>query len=134
MPGLVRWLRATQRVRPDTLLVRELPVNGRRVDLVTFTRSGLASAYELKLGSFGRALEQALYNTYSFERSWIVNDRLPGSSRLKDASDMGVGVISLASGTPELVVSAPSRRIDKTIRDRIARKVYEQSRMSVQHI
>src|SRR5438128_7516393 len=68
---LLAWLNGTRRITPDTHVALELSWFGRRVDVATLTRSRRAVAYELKLGSLGRALEQAVYNRISFDRSYV---------------------------------------------------------------
>ena len=62
---LIQWLEARRWVREDSVVALEMPLSGRRVDLVVLTRSGALSAFELKLGGFSRVLEQAVYNRRS---------------------------------------------------------------------
>lgn len=90
---LLGWLEARRWIRGDSVVVEELPLNGRRVDVSTLTRSGSLSAYELKLGSFGRALEQAFYNRRAYDKSWIVLNAVPRASNLLEAERVGVGVL-----------------------------------------
>lgn len=108
MPQLVGWLRRSRWVRDDSILVRELPVNGRRADLATLTRSGMASAFELKLGGFSRALEQASYNRHAFDRSWLVLGGTPRASNLDEAQRFGIGVIVVGTATRILVRPGPA--------------------------
>ena len=46
---LLEWLKAKGWLREDTIVSRELPWMGRRVDLAILTRSGRTTAYELKI-------------------------------------------------------------------------------------
>lgn len=109
VPDLVKWLRRTRRLRIDSQVVLEFPLHGRRIDMVTATRSGAISAFELKLGNFGRALEQAAYNRFIFDRSWIVVGAEPRGANLEEARKYGIGVIVVSdrvavrvSPTPQL--------------------------------
>lgn len=93
LPYLIRWLVQTGRIRDRTRVAYELPWMGRRVDLAVLTGRGRASAFELKLGSLQRALEQAAYNASSFHRSWVVTGNLPRAEGLHWAEQAGVGII-----------------------------------------
>lgn len=104
---LLEFLRSRRWVRPTTTVLSEFAWNGRRVDLATLTASGRSSAFELKLGSFGRALEQAMYNRLSFDRSWVVISGIPRASSLAEAEQNGVGVIVVGDNTRVLLNVAP---------------------------
>ncbi|GAA1495198.1 hypothetical protein GCM10009628_02000 [Paeniglutamicibacter kerguelensis] len=99
-------------------MVREFPVSGRRVDLAALTKSGVLSAFELKLDDFGRVLEQAVYNRQTFDRSWIVIGRTPRDSSLNDASRFGVGVITIIGDQAKILVTPGTPSCDRTARDR----------------
>lgn len=104
MPPLVEWLRSMRWLRADSVIMRELPVNGRRVDLVTMTKSGVMSAFELKLSGFGRVLEQAIYNRQTFDRSWIVVGNHPRQSNVDQAQRFGVGIIVVTGSEPTVLL------------------------------
>lgn len=93
LPGLVRWLVATGRLRKRTHVAYEVPWLGRRVDLALVTGRGATTAYELKIGRLSRALEQAAYNRQSFNRSWVVTGNRPKPDGLKWAKELGVGLL-----------------------------------------
>ena len=90
---LLRFLASVGRIRHDTAIVHEFPWNGRRIDIVTRTVTGVISAYELKIGNVSRAIEQATYNTLSFDRSWIVVDREVRASSGELCVTLGIGII-----------------------------------------
>lgn len=92
-PNLMRWLIGTGRVRERTHVALEVPLHGRRVDVATMTARGVTSAFELKIGSLQRALEQAAYNRSTFHRSWVVTANMPKETGLDWARQLGVGVI-----------------------------------------
>lgn len=96
------WLNA------DSHLRVELAWNGRRIDVATCTKTGITSAYELKLGSFQRVLEQAMYNRLSFDKSWIVVAGTPNPSSSLQAIENGIGIIIWDGST--MRVAAPARR------------------------
>jgi len=122
LPGLMDFLWSTRRLRPGALLVEELAWHGRRVDLATLTSSGVISAYELKLGNFGRALEQATYNRLSFDRSWIVVGETPNESNLALAVRHHIGVI-VATERVRIVVPAPLYQCEAELRRRLTGKI-----------
>lgn len=124
---LIEWLTSRRWVRSDTVIVEELPVNGRRVDLSVLTRSGSLSAFELKIGGFGRALEQAYYNRRLYDRSWVVVSAVPRNSNLYEAELAGVGVIVFRQQTFEVLVQ-PGRPVHQLLsRQRLATKIRERS-------
>lgn len=131
LPHLVDWLRANRWVREDSIIVREFPINGRRVDLVTMTRSGTMSAFELKLGGFGRVLEQAAYNRQSFDRSWIVVGSMPKPANISDASRFGVGLIVVSGSSPAVVVRPGSPDFDWQSRARARKRLMEMGEYGV---
>src|SRR5690242_1063296 len=83
---LLALLRRRGWVRPDTLVAYELPWHGRHVDMVTMTRGGVLVSYELKLSSFGRVLEQSIYNRLSFDRSYLVVAAVPRAVNMASAA------------------------------------------------
>jgi len=125
MPPLVGWLRDRRWLREDSIVVRELPINGRRVDLVTMTRSGVIAAFELKLGGFARVLEQAAYNRHNFDKSWIVIGSQPRLPNIDEAARFGVGII-VVSGAKITVVLRPGHSTsDPQARSRLRRRLME---------
>ncbi|MDJ0459826.1 hypothetical protein PUN71_021695 [Arthrobacter sp. NQ7] len=92
---LLNMMRSRGWINENSLVLSEMPLNGRRADLATLTKSGIASAYEMKMGSFHRVLEQAMYNRLSFDRSWIVVNHRPTPKNLEQARENGIGVIVL---------------------------------------
>lgn len=125
IPIVVDWLYGRRWLRQDSKIVREFPLHGRRVDLVTSTRSGSTAAYEFKLGSFGRVLEQAVYNRGHFDRSWIVIDARPRPINVAEARRFGVGIIVLSGSSPEIIVkpelvAASSRVTARRIQHRLS--------------
>ena len=123
LPGLFDFLRTSGRLRADTIVVEELPWHGRRVDMVTLTRSGVLSSYELKLNNFGRVLEQATYNQLSFDRSWIVVGRQPNELNLALAERFRIGVIVICGGAKMLVPAPLIRCEEMVLRQRLAYKI-----------
>lgn len=123
MPRLLAMLRRSGRLRPGAVLATELPWHGRRVDLATLSASDVLSAYELKLGSFGRVMEQAVYNQLSFDRSWMVVGAIPGPSNLELARRHRIGVISVTSSFARILIPAPSERNDPVLRRRLVIKM-----------
>jgi hypothetical protein len=125
---LLGWLAARRWIREDSVVIEELAINGRRVDVSTLTRSGTLSAFELKLGSFGRALEQAFYNARLYDRSWIVLDAMPRVRNVEEAVQCGVGVL-VRSGPSFVVVCQPGPRASDLVpRRRVTEKIREQVR------
>lgn len=128
---LMEWLQRSRRVRSDTVILREFPWFGRRVDLVTLTCSGIATAYELKLNNTKRAIHQAGYNKLVFDRSYVVTLSHPTPMNLKHAHDSGVGFIVLTNNTMRLVQESPLDRAHRTLRHRLLRAMYGKSQLDV---
>jgi hypothetical protein len=120
---LLRYLAATGRIRPDTFIVHEFPWNGRRVDIVTRTVTGIISSFELKIGNVSRAIEQAAYNTVSFDKSWIVVDREISTRNSQWCADLGIGVIVVAENRVRIQASARRLQIDPPLKRRLALKL-----------
>jgi hypothetical protein len=125
MPPLVGWLQRKRWVRADSVVMREVPVNGRRVDLVTMTKSGVMSAFELKLGGFGRVLEQAVYNRQTFDKSWIVIGNHPRQANLDQAERFGVGIIVVRESNPAVLLRPGSAVCGGQSRQRARLKLME---------
>lgn len=128
---LLQFLLERRWVRSDTLIVHELPWHGRRVDMVTRTRTGSLTSYEFKLGSFGRALEQALYNRMSFDRSYIVIDGMPRPTNLALSELYSVGVIMVAESQATCLLKSPARRANSPLRNRLNARVLEAGEVDV---
>lgn len=123
LPVMIDWMRNLRWVRADTVLVPELPVNGRRVDLAVMTKSGTLSSFELKLGGFGRALEQASYNQLSFDRSWVVVGGMPRNENLLAARTFGIGVIVCSYSTPRILLRPGKPDPDANLRARLQERM-----------
>lgn len=123
LPPLVEWLRRRRRIRDDTVLVTELPWFGRRVDLASMTRSGITTAFELKLRDNGRALEQATFNTLSFDRSYVVTATMPKNGLLGHAAEVGVGVIVVSHGKVTLLLEAKLSPRELILRPRLLERL-----------
>lgn len=107
LPALLRWLHHRGRIRPDTLVTMEMPWFGRRIDLVTLTRSGRLTAYELKLHTNQRVIEQAAYNRISFDTSYIVTGRMPTRRSRTMALEAGLGLIVVSHDVELLEQAGP---------------------------
>ena len=128
---LLDWLNSRRWIRDDTVVIEELAVNGRRVDVSTLTRSGTLSSFELKLGSFGRALEQSFYNKRLYDRSWIVVNAMPRQRNIDEALLCGVGVL-VRSGSSFVIACPPGPIASDLIpRQRVTEKIREQVRRHV---
>ena len=103
---LMRFLATSGRIRHDTLIVHEFPWNGRRIDIVTRTVTGITSAYELKIGNVGRAIEQATYNALTFDKSWIVVAREVTPRNLDICTRFGVGILVVDDSGVRIQLSA----------------------------
>ena len=118
---LLEWLKAKGWLREDTIVSRELPWMGRRVDLAILTRSGRTTAYELKIRDNRRALQQAAYNKLAFDRSYVVTESEPMQINKTLAQEVGVGFILLRRDGSTRVIQhsstcAPRRHIAATSR------------------
>lgn len=117
---LLAHLRNTRRILPTTIVKREFAWSGRRVDLVTLNQSLVTTAYELKVASIQRAVEQAAYNRLSFDRSWVVTTGRPGQPGLLEAKELGVGVMSLQDGRFRVLIAAERQsRTSSIVRTRL---------------
>jgi hypothetical protein len=129
MPALMRWLIATGRVRARTGIAHELPWLGRRVDLALITGRGTTSAFELKIGSLQRVIEQAAYNGSSFHRSWIVTGNRPRSEGIGWARQLGVGLVVVQDDAAESLVQAAEQRPHPATVKRHRAAIYARSAM-----
>lgn len=129
---LVAFLRRTRRIGPESHVIVEFPWNGRRVDVATLSKSLDTSAYELKLASIQRAIEQAGYNRLAFDRSWVVTRGRTGERALAEARHLGVGVMSLIDGKMQLLLAARRQpRENRIIRARLLTQLRKGASASV---
>ena len=121
---LLDWLRRTGRIREDTIIVRELPWQGRRIDLATLTRSGRLTAYELKLNGSKRAFVQASYNSASFDRSYVVTASMPVERNMAVAREATIGIILISKGgDPQLIAPCAMEGPNPLLRSRLLRRI-----------
>ncbi|TQO19486.1 hypothetical protein FB472_1043 [Rhodoglobus vestalii] len=98
------------------------------MDLATLNSTGTASAFELKLSSFQRVLEQAIYNRLSFDRSWIVVANTPNDDNLAVAREYGIGVIVLQDRMRVVALAAKQPRSNRKIRSRLLGRLLGQQK------
>jgi hypothetical protein len=122
---LLNWLLQRRRIRADTLVARELFWHGRRIDVVTLTKTGVATAYELKLRHMRRALEQSSLNGVSFDRSCIVTASRPAKENLAQAEALGLGVmlVNLATDRVHLLLRPVLQDVGPVVRLRLRRQI-----------
>ena len=118
---LVEWLYRRRRARADTIILREFPWFRRRVDLVTLSCSGTASAFELKLRDNKRAVRQAAYNKLVFDRSYVVTASEPTEENLRRAHEASVGFILLTRDFARLLQESPASPVCNKLRRRLLR-------------
>src|ERR1035438_9281258 len=118
---LLVWLTRRRWIRSDTLVVRELPWHGRRVDVATLTKTGIATAYELKLHHTRRVLEQSSLNGLSFDRSCIVTASRPSQENLGQAVALGLGIllVNLVTNQVDLLLRPVLQDVGPTVRLRL---------------
>lgn len=116
---LLAWLQSRGRLRKDTIVSRELPWLGRRVDLATLSRSGRTTAYELKVRDNRRALEQAAFNKLAFDRSYVVTESEPAEANKALAREVGVGFILLRNGSTRVIQHSSTDAPRSTLRKRL---------------
>lgn len=110
LPALLSWLVATGRLTAQTTVAFEVPVCGRRVDVGLLSARGVTTAFELKIGSLQRAIQQGSYNVASFHRSWVVTGNEPRPTGVRWARETGVGVLYV-HGDVVRVILVPSRNV-----------------------
>lgn len=119
LPPLLAWLRRTRRVNGRTEIAYELAWFGRRVDVATLSSSLRSAAYELKIGSLGRALEQACYNRLAFDRSFVVINAVPRRENLILAAEHAIGLIVVQGDKVRQVLQSPLIPPDPVLRARL---------------
>ena len=95
--GLLRWLVRAGWVGSASAAAFEVPWRGRRIDLVTINAKGYVSAFEFKLGGTGRVFEQAIYNSFSAHRSFVVSGSRPNVEYQGLARSHGIGLFTVLS-------------------------------------
>ena len=129
---LLKWLKAKRWLREDTIVSREVPWMGRRVDLATLTRSGRTTAYELKIRDNRRALQQAAYNKLAFDRSYVVTETEPMQVSKTLAQEVGVGFILVRrDGATRVIQRSSTYAPRRTLRQRLVAAIRS---MEVDHV
>lgn len=127
LPPLMDWLVRSGRIGARTSVAYEVPWLGRRIDLALLSGSGATTAFELKLGSYSRALEQAIYNAAAFHRSWIVIGNRPRDAGLRLAAEYGIGVLSVRAGEIANLLMPVPLRPDPIIVGRLRRQIVQRA-------
>jgi hypothetical protein len=90
---VLRWLLSTRWLGSASRAAFEVPWRGRRIDLVTTNGKGQVSAFEFKMDGTRRVFEQAMYNSISTHRSFIVSGARPSHEYRSLAEAHGLGLI-----------------------------------------
>lgn len=127
--ALLHWLVNMGWLGSASHVAFEVPWRGRRIDLVTANGKGHVSTFEFKLNGTRRAFEQAMYNSISANRSFIVSRVTPRPAYRALAQAHGLGVIVI-NGKIELVqrpvAQEPKSTLLHSLRDRaLARSGYD---------
>jgi hypothetical protein len=117
--SVLRWLLNIGWLGPATKAAYEVPWRGRRIDLVTTNSKGQLTAFEFKMDGSQRVFEQALYNSISAHRSFVVSGARPSPEYQGLAEAHGIGLI-VVNGKVDLlqrsVLKAPDTRLVRDLR------------------
>ena len=116
---LLDYLQQSRRVNSSTIGRKEFPWHGRKVDFATLTKSRVSTAYELKLSDNFGAIEQAIRNSYAFDRSFVVTATYPNKKSLAIAARFGIGVMFVQPEAVRTVLKPNRSEIDKRARARL---------------
>lgn len=94
----MEWLRRVRIAQPGALLGEEVFLHGKRIDLVLLSRSGILSTFELKTSHTASVLHQALLNSLSADRSYVVTAVSPSKDNLEYAAEIGIGWLVIRDG------------------------------------
>lgn len=100
--AVLRWLTNARWLGTASRVAFEVPWRGRRIDLVAISGNGGLSAFEFKLGGTRRVFEQAIYNSGSVHRSYVVSAGMPRPEYRELALAQGLGVF-VVNGRVELL-------------------------------
>lgn len=100
--AVLRWLTNARWLGTASRVAFEVPWRGRRIDLVAINGNGGLSAFEFKLGGTRRVFEQAIYNSGSVHRSYVVSAGMPRPEYRELAQAQGLGVF-VVNGRVELL-------------------------------
>lgn len=116
---LLRWLVGARWIGSASSAAFEVPWRGRRIDLVTVNSRGYVSTFEFKLGGTGRVFEQAIYNSFSAHRSFVVSGSRPNPEYRQLAGSHGLGLFTVV-GQAKLI-QRPAFRHPQPILARLLR-------------
>ena len=121
---LIGWLQARRWIRTDTIIAPEFSWSGRRIDLATFTRSGVSTSYELKVANFGKVLYQSSLNCHVFDKNYIVVPTPPSDENLAHAHQLGIGVlvVSFPTENVKIELTPNTQTIEPRIRSTVRKK------------
>lgn len=122
---LVAGIAARKWVGPRSIFVEELAWSGRRVDLVAMTSTRRTMAFELKLNSTRRAIQQSSYNCLAFDRSYVVTAVRPIEASIKAAEAVGVGVIVVTKKGISVVLQARASEVSTRLKQKVVRTIRE---------
>jgi hypothetical protein len=124
--AVLRWLTNARWLGSASWVAFELPWRGRRIDLLAINGNGRLSAFEFKLGGTRRVFEQAIYNSGSVHRSYVVSAAKPKPEYQEIARTQGLGVF-VVNGNVELLqrprLIEPSHENVRTLRDQVRQRL-----------
>jgi hypothetical protein len=124
--SLLRWLLRIGWLGSATLAAFEVPWRGRRIDLVTANGRGQLTAYEFKMDGTRRVFEQAMYNSISAHRSFVVSAARPSAEYRALAEAHGLGLI-VVNGKVDLVqrstLKSPEARLVRDLRSKTLQRI-----------
>jgi hypothetical protein len=124
--GVLRWLLNIGWLGSATLAAFEVPWRGRRIDLVTTNSRRQVTAFEFKMDGTRRVFEQAMYNSISTHRSFVVSGARPSHDYQALAKAHGLGLI-VANGQVDLLLrstlNTPDSRLARELRSKALMRV-----------
>jgi hypothetical protein len=119
--SVLRWLLNVRWLGSASRAVFEVPWRGRRIDLVTTNGKGHVSAFEFKMGGTQRVFEQAMYNSISAHRSFIVSAARPSAEYRSLARTHGLGLF-VVNGKVDLLQRSALQTPDPRLMRELRRK------------
>jgi hypothetical protein len=124
--SVLRWLLNIGWLGSASLAAFEVPWRGRRIDLVTANGKGQLTAFEFKLDGTRRVFEQAMYNSISTHRSFVVSGARPSHEYRELAEAHGLGLI-VVNGRVDLLqrsaLKTPNSQLARDLRSKAMRRI-----------
>lgn len=107
---LLTWIQRARVAGTQPLFAEEVSLHGKRIDLVVASKTRILNCFELKTNHSASVIRQAMLNSLSCDKSYVVTRATPNTDNLGHARALGLGWLVVTDADVVKQILKPERQ------------------------